>query len=125
MKELLISFVRWPAAILWVWVVGPCLARLFGFPIRTAFWKPDRQNQQLTRPQFIWAFGLLVFGIGFGIVNLDSDTIHTFLLAKSWSAKLVPLGFQLALSIVMGTAIAFWCAPAQLDEPPVTKLDLS
>jgi hypothetical protein len=90
MKELLISFVRWPAAILWVWVVGPCLARLFGFPIRTAFWKPDRQNQQLTRPQFIWAFGVLVFGIGFGIVNLDSDTIHTFLLAKSWSAKLVP-----------------------------------
>ena len=124
MSDLLINFVRWSAAILWVCFVGPWLARLLGFPVRAAFWKSDRY-QQLTRRQFIWVFGVLIFGVGFGIFNLDSDVIHRVLLEKQWTARLIALGFQLLLSICMGIAVVFWCAPTQFDESPVTKLDLS
>src|ERR1700752_2314902 len=120
MRELLISFARWSAAILWVCVVGPWLARLFGIPIRAAFWKSDRQNEQLTRRQFMWVFGVLVFGVGFSIFNLDSEVIHRLLTEKTWSSRLIDLGVQVLLSICMGIAVVFWCAPTQLDESPVT-----
>src|SRR3569833_2844830 len=125
MKELLTIFARWPAAILWICLVGPWLARLFGIPIRAAFWRPDRQSQQLTRLQIVCAYGVLIFGIGLSIFNLDSDILHRVLSEKSWSAKLIDLGFQIALSTFMGIVIAFWCAPTQINESPVTKLDLS
>jgi hypothetical protein len=125
MKELLVSFVRWPAALLWVCFVGPWIARLFGIPVRAAFWRMDRQDQRLTRLQFVWAFGVLVFGVGFFIFNLDSDIIHRVLLEKRWSAKVLDLAFELVLSVFMGIVIAFWCAPTQMGESPVTELDLT
>jgi hypothetical protein len=123
--DLLVSFVRWPAAFLWVCFVGPWIARLFGIPVRAAFWKMSRQNQQLTRFQFVWAFGVLVFGVGLFIFNLDLDDIQRVILEKHWSAKLIDLGFEFALSVFMGIVIAFWCAPTQIGESPITELDIS
>jgi uncharacterized BrkB/YihY/UPF0761 family membrane protein len=125
MKELLVGFARTSAALLWVCLVGPWIARLCGIPVRAAFWTMDRQGRRLTRFQFIWAFGVLVIGVGMFIFSLDSDTIQRVLLEKWLGAKLAYLGFSFALSIFMGVVIAFWCAPTQADESPVTKLDLS
>lgn len=125
MMNLLVSFVRWPAALVWVCFVGPWIARLCGVPVRAAFWKLDNQGQRLTRFTFVWAFGVLVFGVGLAIFNMDLDVIQRVLLEKSWSAKLFDLGFEFALSIFMGVVIAFWCAPTQMDESQVTQLDLS
>jgi len=124
MTDLFLGFVRWPAAILWVCFVGPWFARLFGIPVR-AFWKMDHQNQRLTRFQFVWTFGVLIFGVGLSIFNLDLGMLHRILLEKQWSAKLIDLGFEFALSVFMGIVIAFWCAPSQMGESPVTELDLS
>ena len=121
----LISFVRWPAAFLWICFVGPWFARLFGIPVRAAFWNTDRHNQQLTRVQFVWAFGVLIFGIGFSIFNFDVDIFHKILLEKQWSAKLIEFGFDFALSVFMGVVIAFWCAPTQKGESPITSIDLT
>jgi hypothetical protein len=98
MKELLTNFARWPAANRWICFADPWLARPFGIPIRAAFWRPDRQSQQLTRLEIVCAYGVLIFGIGLSIFNLDSDTLHRVLSEKSWSAKLIDLGFQIALS---------------------------
>lgn len=123
--DLLISVAKWPVAFLWVCFVGPWLARLFGIPVRAAFWKMGRQNERLTRFQFVWAFGVLVFGVGLFIFNLDLDNLHKVLLEEPWSAKLIDLIFEFALSVFMGIVIAFWCAPTQMDESPVTELDLS
>lgn len=125
MMDLLVSVASWSAAFLWVCFVGPWLARLFGIPVRAAFWKMDRENERLTRFQFVWAFGVLVFGVGLSIFNLDLDILHKVLLEKAWSAKMIDLGFEFALSVFMGIVIAFWCAPTQMDESPVTELDLS
>ncbi len=125
MKGLLVDLARGSAALLWVCFVGPWIARLCGIPVRAAFWTMDRQNHRLTRFQFVWAFGVLVVGVGMFIFNLDSDIIQRVLLEKRWSAKLAELGFLLALSIFMGIVIGFWCAPTQIGESPVTELDLS
>lgn len=125
MKVLLISFARGPAALLWVVFVGPWLARLCGIPVRAAFRRMDRQNQRLTRLQFVLAFGVLEWGVGMFIFSLDSDIIQRVLLEKQWSAKLVDLGFSLALSIFMGIVIGFWCAQTQIGESPVIELGLS
>jgi hypothetical protein len=113
------------AALLWMWLIGPWVARLCGIPVRAAFWTMSRQDHNLTRFQFIWAFGVLVFGFGFFIFNLAPDVIQRVLLEKRWSAKLADLGFSLALTVFMGIVIAFWCAPTQTGDSPVTKLDLS
>jgi hypothetical protein len=125
MKGLLVSIASGSAALLWVWFVGPWIARLCGIPVRAAFWRMDRQNPHLTRPQFVWAFGVLVYGVGMFIFNFGSYAILRVLLEKRWSARLVDLGFALALSIFMGIVIGFWCAPTQNGESPLTELDLS
>ncbi len=124
MRGLLVDFARVSAALLWVLLVGPWLARLCGIPVRAAFWRNDQQNYRLTRLQFVWAYGVLVFGVGLFIFNLDSHIVQRILLEKQWSAKLVDLGFSLALSIFMGIVVAIWCAPTQMGESPVVKLDL-
>jgi hypothetical protein len=111
MKELFVRYACQLAALLWVCFVGPWIARLCGVPVRAAFWTMNRENQQLTRLQFVWAFGVLVCGFGIFIFNLAPDVIRHVLVEKPWSAKLKDLGFSLALSMFMGIVIGFWCAP--------------
>ena len=83
------------------------------------------QGQRLTRFQFIWAFGVLVFGVGMFIFDLAPDVIQRVFWEKRWSAKLSEIGFELAISVFMGIVIGFVCAPTQIGETPVTALDLS
>ena len=85
----------------------------------------DREGHRLTRFQFVWAFGVLVIGLGLFIFNLDTDVIQRVLQEERWSEKLAELGFLLALSVFMGVVIGLWCAPTQIGESPVTELDLS
>lgn len=125
MKGLLVDFARISAALLWVCFVGPWIARLCGIPVRASFWTMDRPSHRLTRFQFVWAFGVLLIGVGMFIFSCDSDLIQRVLLEKHWSAKLLDLGFSLALSVFMGIVIGFWCAPTQNDESSVTGLGLS
>ena len=125
MNGLLVSIARGSGALLWISFIGQWVARLCGLPVRAAFWRIDRQNQHLTRLQFVWAFGVLVFGIGMSIFNFDSDVIQRVLLDKRWSAKVFDVGFEIALSVFMGIVVAFWCAPTQLGKSPVIELDLS
>jgi hypothetical protein len=125
MKGLLVQFVCGSAALLWVCFVGPWVVRLCGIPVRAAFWTKNGQDHHLTRFQFIWAFGVLVFGVGMFIFSLAPDVIQRVLLEKRWGAKLADLGFSLAITVFMGIIIAFWCAPTQTDDSPVTTLDLS
>lgn len=125
MKGLLVQFACVSAALLWVCFVGPWIARLCGIPVRAAFWTMNRQSQRLTRFQFIWAFGVLVFGVGMFIFNLAPDVIQRVFLEKRWSAKLADLGFSLALTVFMGVVVSFVCAPTQTGDSPVTELDLS
>ena len=123
--ELLVNFLRGPAALLWICFVGPWISRMCGIPVRAAFWTMNRQTQRLTRFQFVLAFGVLIIGVGMFIFSLDSDIIQRVLLEKRWSEKLAELAFSLALSVFMGIVIGLICAPTQIDESPVTKLDLS
>jgi hypothetical protein len=125
MKGLLVQFACISAALLWVCFVGPWIARLCGIPVRAAFWTMNQQNQHLTRFQFVWAFGVLVYGVGMFIFSLAPDTLQRILLEKRWSAKLADLGFSLAITVFMGILIGFWCAPTQTGESSVTGLDLS
>jgi pheromone shutdown protein TraB len=85
----------------------------------------DRQGHHLTRFQFVFAFGVLVVGVGMFIFSLDSDLIQRVLLERRLSAKLADLGFMLALTVFMGVVVGFWCAPTQAGESPVTELNLS
>ena len=85
----------------------------------------DRENQHLTRPQFVWAFGVLILGIGLFILGLDWYTIQRVLLDKGWIAKSADLGLLLGISVFMGIVVGFWCAPTHNDESPVIELDLS
>jgi hypothetical protein len=105
--------------------VGPWIARLCGIPVRRAFWNMGRQNPHLTRSQFVWAFGVLVLGVGMSIYCLDQDILQRVLSEKRWSARLFDLGFELAMTVFMGVLIALWCAPTQLGESQVTELNLS
>jgi hypothetical protein len=125
MNGLLLFIARGSGALLWVGFLGPWIARLCGIPVRGAFWKIDRQSEHLTRLQFVWAFGVLIFGVGMSIFNFDADILHRLLLDKQWSARFIDLGFEVALSVFMGIVIAFWCAPTQIGDSPVTELDLS
>ena len=125
MSGLLVDFARGSAALLWVCFVGPWIARLCGIPVRAAFWTMDRQGYRISRAQFVWAFGVLLIGVGLFIFCLDSDVIQRVLLEKRWSAKLADLGLMLAITVFMGIVVGFWCAPTQIGESPVTELDLS
>jgi hypothetical protein len=124
MKGLLVDFVRVPAALLWVCIVGPWIARFCGIPVRAAFWTMERQGHHLTRFQFVFAFGVLVVGVGMFIFSLDSDLIQRVLLERQLSAKMADLSTMLGLTVFMGIVIGFWCAPTQAGESPVTELDL-
>jgi hypothetical protein len=125
MKEMLVRYACQLAALLWICFVGPWFARLCGIPVRAAFWTMNSENQQITRIQFIWAFGVLVCGIGIFISSLAPEVIQRVLLEKRWGAMLGDLGFSLGMSVFMGIVIGFWCAPTQLGDSPTIELDLS
>jgi pheromone shutdown protein TraB len=105
--------------------IGPWIARLCGIPVPSKFWTKNWQNRHLPRLQFVWAFGVLIFGVGMFRFSLGSDIARRVLLEKRLSAKLFDLGFALAFSIFMGIVVAFWCAPTQAGESPVIELGLS
>jgi hypothetical protein len=128
-KALVISFaIRFASALaasLWVLFVGPWIARFCGIPVRADFWTMNRQDHRLTRFQFVWAFGVLVYGVGMFLFTLAPDVIHRLSMENRWSARLADLGFSLAITVFMGILIGLWCAPTQIGESPVTRLDLS
>ena len=125
MKDQLVSFVSGSLALLWICFVGPWLARLCGVPVRAAFWTMDRQqNPPITRFQFVWAFGVLVCGIGLFIFNFGPN-FAKWVPYKRSSGSMLEVFFAFAISVSMGVVIGFWCAPTQIGESPVTELDLS
>jgi len=124
MKDQLVSFACGSLALVWICFVGPWLARLCGVPVRAAFWTMNRQNPPMTRLQFVWAFGVLVCGIGIFIFNFGPN-IAKWVLDKRSSGSTFGVVFALAISVFMGVVIGFWCAPTQVGESPITQLDLS
>jgi hypothetical protein len=125
MTDLLFKCGNVLAAYVWICFIGPWLARLCGIPVPTEFWKKDWQKMHFSRLRFVWAFGVLIFGFGMFLFNLDHDVVNRVLLDRRWSAKLSDVAFALAFSIFMTSVIAFWCAPTLSDKSPVTELGLS
>ena len=63
MKEIIGFFGPILAGWLWSCAISPFISRLFSIPVRVGFLTTQR-NQHLTRPQFIFAVGVLGFGGG-------------------------------------------------------------
>src|SRR3569833_2811836 len=112
MKDYLVSLASGSAALLWICFVGPWIARLCGIPVRAAFWTMDRENSPVTRLQFVWAFGVLVCGIGIFIFDFGPN-VSQWILEKRSRSSVSEIVLALAISTFMGIIIGFWCAPTQ------------
>lgn len=49
---------------LWVGLIAPAILRSFGVPIAFGMWRLDRRNQNLSKAQYVWAFGVFSWGLG-------------------------------------------------------------
>lgn len=123
MKEDLVKIICPAAAVLWILFVGPSVSTLCGISVRPEFWKMNRQQEPLTRFQFVLAFGVLNWGIGIFLLN-SSDSILRVAVEKHLNAQLFDLGLSLALSLLLGIVIGLACARTQIGESPVTKLGI-
>src|SRR6185437_9433659 len=120
----LLSFAGLPLAFLWCSFVTPWIARRFGVPVNSAWWTKERQNQHLTKPQFIWIFGVLELGLGYFIWITLRDAAGLFV-EKNRHFGSSDITFALGMCLFMGVVVGFICAPSQADESPVTGLHLA
>lgn len=126
MKGLLVGICSMLAAVFWMSNVGPWIARLCGIPVRKTFEITGRQqNLRLTRLQFVWGIGVLVFGVGTFIMSFGSYTLQRIFLEKRWSARLFDLGVALLISFLIGIVIAFLRPPARNGGYGIIRLNLS
>lgn len=48
----------------WMGLIAPAILRSFGVPLAFGLWRLDRRNQNLSRSQYVWAFGVFSWGVG-------------------------------------------------------------
>lgn len=102
------------SAVLWISVLAPAIAHLFGVPLAFGFKRRDGKNQQLTKLQFFWGFGVLTWGIGMFLWVTMWDFLEWKLLGdQSSGASLRPahIGARLVIMLVFGAIVGFWSAP--------------
>jgi len=73
MRELVVFLVAVSVALLWVSVLAPLVANIFGVPARASLWRIDRRNQHLTTTQYFWTIGLLGMGMGMLLLFATMD----------------------------------------------------
>jgi hypothetical protein len=104
MRELLVVLCAFSAAALWMSVLAPLTAKALGVPARISLWRIDRQNQHLTRTQYVWSIGVLDFGICMFL-------IHAMMSYGEVPYTLRSISGWLLVSLFVGFAFGFWSAP--------------
>jgi hypothetical protein len=121
----LLSFAAVAAAILWLRFVAPWIARLFGLPLRGTIWTKERQNQHLTKAQFILAVGILEIGLAGFIWCAWEDALPLILRQETAHFTLFRLSFDLGFWLIVGAVIGLISASSQVGESPVLTIELS
>ena len=127
MKEILIFVIAIALSLLWIILPAQFIARLFRIPVRIAFWNTDKKNLHLTRPQFVWARGVIGFGIGMFLYLFGLTLMENRILGKQHDLLMCFLGDLIMcfiLGIVWGYAAYRYC-PSRTAPSPITTSDLS
>jgi hypothetical protein len=114
MPGLAVMLGAFASAALWMSVLAPSIARLFGVPLAFGFGGLGRKNQHLTKLQFVWGYGTFTWGIGMFLCFTMWDFLDWKLLAdQSSGANLRPerIGARLLLMLIGGAILGFWSAP--------------
>ena len=61
---------------LWIAVIAPLLMRAVGVPVGIGLWRIDRRNQHLSRRQYVWAVGIVAWGMGMFLGMNVSDYLE-------------------------------------------------
>jgi hypothetical protein len=123
--EILAGWCPWAAAFLWFVIIAPEIALMFKVPIQKRSSPLGSRYERLTKPQFVWTFGVLELGITFFIVNFGDDLLKSLLTGNRHFGVLSHLLFDLGFSIAAGIVVGLWSAPTQLDRSPLTEIKLS
>ena len=92
---------------LWTSVIAPVLVRAVGVPMAIGFWRQDRKNRHLNKPQYVWAYGAFGFGLGVFFFLTVWDYLKWKLLADQFShfnsrQLIVRLAISLSVGLVVG-----------------------
>ncbi len=100
MNELAILVCAALCGAVWIGFVAPNISRLFGVPARIAFWREPAKGRRLSRQEWIWARGVLGWGLGMFIITNADDYLRWRILGEqSWHSVLS--------HIVVGLVV--WC----------------
>lgn len=112
MRELLVVLGAMSAAVLWMCIVAPLTANVFGVPVRISPWRIDRRNQHLTRTQYVWSIGVLDLGIGMFLLGALWDLLETVLPhGDGFHITLHSIALRLLLCLLLGVGFGLWSAP--------------
>ena len=111
MTALAIFLVGLVCVLLWMCLLAPLILRLFGVPVTFAVWRLDRRNQQLTRMQYVWSFGVVEWGIGMFFFFTVSDYLEWKMLGYRLSYRTPKqIIMELVTCMAIGLLLGFWSA---------------
>lgn len=107
---------------LWVGVIAPAILRSFGVPMAFGVWRLDRRNQRLSRAQYIWAFGVLSWGLGIFLFSTVWKYLEWKLLGDRFSysspARIVA---GLLTWLLLGFLVGVFSAPRRKGADPSSR----
>ena len=94
-------------------------------PLRSPIWTKERQNQHLTKSQFVLAVGVLEIGLGGFIWFAWEDALPFFLKQEPAHLALVRVSFDLGFCLLVGAVVGIMSASSQAGESPLLTMKLS
>lgn len=113
------------AALLWLLVIAPQVALWLKVPIERHSSPLGSRYEQLTKPQFLLAFGVFDLGITFFVWSFGEDWVIALLAGNRHFGLLSDLLFNLTFSVVLGIAVGLLSTSWQLGRTTITKIDLN
>ncbi len=106
-------------AVLWMSLVAPSVARIFGVRLAFGLWRSYPKNQNLTRPQFVIGYGVFSWGVGMFLCFFTWDYLLWRFADDLWSGRHIQLehaGRSLLIWLAIGLLYGLLVAPRKRGE---------
>jgi hypothetical protein len=114
MKDIIASLGFIAVIVVWVSVIARGIARLFHVPVGKGFFWLNVRHEKLTRSQYIWTNGVLVYAMVLFLSRFYLESMDWILEGKSGSAPTIGhFLLELGICVLFGLLFGIWSAPSR------------